>query len=215
MSGVPVTYDYIREQGKQRGLGARLMALAAEGDRSRIYLAPTGKHEAIARDVPATWRPDMPLPDNPRDFKTPNYGLPTFADLFTSRQLVALTTFSDLVDEATERVRRDAAAAGLPDDGRRLSDGGTGATACADAVALYLGLAVDKASDYGSSICTWHSSKELIRNNVRKTGHSNGLGLRGNECILQLCRKPLEWYQVGGQESRLPMSTHTRSRHAW
>ena len=164
MSGVPVPYDYIREHGKQRGLGARLMAIVAEGDRSRIYLAPTEKHEAIARDVPATWRPDMPLPDNPRDFKTPNYGLPTFADLFTSRQLVALTTFSDLVGEATERVRCDAAAAGLPDDRRRLSDSGTGATACADAVALYLGLAVDKASDYGSSICTWHSSKELIRN---------------------------------------------------
>ena len=164
MSGVPVTYDHIRERGKQGSLGTRLMAIVAEGDRSRVYLPPTQQHTTVARESSATWKPAMPLPDNPRDFKTPNYGLPTFADLFTSRQLVTLTTFSDLVVEAQERVRRDAAAAGLPDDARPLRDGGAGATAYAEAVSLYLGLAVDKLSDYGSSICTWHSSKELIRN---------------------------------------------------
>ena len=155
MSGVPMTYDHIRAQGKQVGLGARLMAIVAEGDRSRIYLAPTAQHEAITRAVPATWKPDMPLPDNPRDFKTPNYGLPTFADLFTPRQLVALTTFSDLVAEATERVRHDTAAAGLPDDGRPLRDGGTGARAYADAVAVYLGLAVSKETVFLVSQSRW------------------------------------------------------------
>ena len=164
MSGVPVTYNHVRAEGKEERIGARLMAIVAEGDRSRIYLSPTSQHEAIAGGVSATWRPDMPLPDNPRDFKTPNYGLPTFADLFTSRQLIALTTLSDVVGEATERVRRDAMAAGLPDADRPLHDGGTGTTAYAQAVALYLAFAIDKTSDYGSTICTWHSSKELIRN---------------------------------------------------
>ena len=147
MSGVPVTYDHIRAHGQQGGLGARLMAIVAQGDRGRIYLAPTPRHEASARDLVATWQPDMPLPNNPRDFKTPNYGLPTFADLFTSRQLLALTTFSDLVGEATERVRRDAVAAGFPDDNRPLRDGGTGATAYAEAVAVYLACAVDYAHE--------------------------------------------------------------------
>ena len=84
---------------------------------------------------------------NPRDFKTPNYGLTTFGDLFTPRQLVALTTFSDLVQEARERVKRDALAAGLPDDGKPLADGGTGATAYAEAVAVYLALGVDRLAD--------------------------------------------------------------------
>ena len=163
MSGVPVTYAHIRTQGKQEGLDARLMAIVAEGDRSRIYLAPTPQHETIARAVPATWKPDMPLPDNPRDFKTPNYGLPTFADLFTPRQLVALTTFSDLVAEATERVRRDAAAAGLPDDGRPLRDGGTGATAYADAVAVYLAFALSKVANVNSSIASWMSDRGAFR----------------------------------------------------
>ena len=93
-------------------MSARLMAIVAEGDRGRVYLGPTAEQETIARAAPATWKPDMTLPDNPRDFKTPNYGLTTFADLFTPRQLVALTTFSDLVQQARERVQRDAVAAG-------------------------------------------------------------------------------------------------------
>ena len=163
MSGVPMTYDHIRAQGKQGGLGARLMAIVAEGDRSRIYLAPTAQHEAITRAVPATWKPDMPLPDNPRDFKTPNYGLPTFADLFTPRQLVALTTFSDLVGEARERVRCDAVAAGLPAGNQPLREGGTGATAYAEAVAVYLALAASKMTNIGSSIASWMSDRGAFR----------------------------------------------------
>ena len=70
MSGVPVTYDHVRPEGKAGRMGARLMAIIAEGDRGRIYVAPTPQHEAIAGGVSMTWRPDMPLPDNPRDFKT-------------------------------------------------------------------------------------------------------------------------------------------------
>ncbi len=66
----------------------------------------------------------------------------TFGDLFTPRQLVALTTFSDLVQEARERVQHDALAAGLPDDAKPLRDGGAGATAYAEAVGVYLALAV-------------------------------------------------------------------------
>jgi putative DNA methylase len=104
------------------------------------------------------------LPVNPRDFKTPNYGLMTFADLFTPRQLVALTTFSDLVGEAMARVQRDAIAAGLPDDGKPLRDGGTGATAYAEAVGVYLSLGVDRLADRSSTICGWDSGFTKIRN---------------------------------------------------
>ena len=70
-----------------------------------------------------------------------------WSDLFTPRQLVALTTFSDLVQEARERVKREALATGLPDDGKTLAAGGTGATAYADAVGVYLALGVDKVAD--------------------------------------------------------------------
>ncbi|MBP8261443.1 MAG: DUF1156 domain-containing protein, partial [Verrucomicrobia bacterium] len=155
MSGVPVTYDHIRSEGQAGRMGARLMAIVAEGDRGRVYLAPTPEHEAVALKAKPEWKPDVELPVNPRDFKTPNYGLMTFADLFTPRQLVALTTFSDLVGEARECIRRDAIAAGLPDDGKPLRDGGSGATAYSDAVTIYLAFALNKVADRGSSLGRW------------------------------------------------------------
>ena len=147
---------------------ARLMAIVAEGDRGRIYLAPTAEHEAAAREAMPGWTPDMPLPDNPRDFKTPNYGFTSFGDLFTlPRQLTALTTFSDLVGEAMARIRADACAAGfgpssaegLPDDDTPLCNGGLGARAYAEAVGVYLSFAIDKGANYWSMLCAWHQTR--------------------------------------------------------
>jgi putative DNA methylase len=77
---------------------------------------------------------------------------------------VALTTFSDLVGEAMARVKRDALAAGLPDDNKPLRDGGTGATAYAEAVGVYLAMAVDKVADRNSTVCAWASLREHARN---------------------------------------------------
>ena len=164
MSDAPIPYDYIRREGQAGRMGARLMAVVAEGDRSRVYLAPMPHHEIVAGDARVAEKPDTPLPNNPRDFKTPNYGLRTFGDLFTSRQLVALTTFSDLVGEAMERVRHDAVAAGLPNDNQPLRDGGTGACAYAEAVALYLGIALSRLSDIGNALCRWEVTKTQVRN---------------------------------------------------
>ncbi|MFZ1708731.1 MAG: hypothetical protein WAW20_09055, partial [Anaerolineae bacterium] len=163
MSGTPMTYDYIREEGQAGRMGARLMAIVAEGERGRVYLSPTPEMEAIVGQARPDWKPDAPLHGKCR-VNVSNYGFDTFGDIFTPRQLVALTTFSDLVGEARARVKRDALTIGLPDDGKPLATGGIGATAYADAVAVYLAFSVDKAADYWSTICTWHSSKELIRN---------------------------------------------------
>jgi putative DNA methylase len=163
MSETPLPYDYIRDEGQAGRMGARLMAIVAEGTRGRVYLAPTAEHEAAARKAKPEWKPEVALPVNPRDFKTPNYGLMTFADLFTPRQLVALTTFSDLVQEARERVKRDALQAGLPDDLKPLRDGGTAATAYAEAVGVYLGILVDKMAFLGSSISYWEPAAQCPR----------------------------------------------------
>ena len=109
------------------------------------------------------WKPELKMPRDRRWFSPPLYGFPTYGDLFTSRQLVALTTFSDLVGEATERVRHDAAAAGLPDDGRPLRDGGAGAAAYAEAVALYLAFAQSKACNRNTGLCLWeHRMGRLV-----------------------------------------------------
>ncbi|ENO82825.1 hypothetical protein B447_02371 [Thauera sp. 27] len=164
LSDTPIEPKHIKAEGVAGRLGQRLMAVVAEGVRSRVYLSPTELHEATARQAQPEWKPETPLPDDPRNFWTLNYGLSKFGDLFTPRQLVALTTFSDLVQEAIEKCRQDALTAGLADDGTGLDAGGSGATAYAQGVGLYLGFAIDKATDYWSSICTWHSSRELIRN---------------------------------------------------
>jgi putative DNA methylase len=163
MSGTPMAGDYIKAEGRSGRMGARLMAMVAEGDRGRVYLAPTPEMEGIALTAQPEWKPETPLPDDPRNFWTVQYGLTSFGDLFTPRQLVALTTFSDLVQDARERVKRDALDASLPDDPKPLRDGGTGATACAEAVAVYLAFAVDRVVDRHTSIATWDSSPSKLQ----------------------------------------------------
>jgi putative DNA methylase len=164
MSDVAVTYDYIRSEGQAGRMGARLMTIVAEGDRGRVYLAPKPEHETAALRAKPEWKPDVALPDNPRDFKTPNYGLMTFADLFTSRQLVALTTFSDLVQEARERVQRDALSASHPEGAKPLRSGGSGAAAYSEAVAVYLAFAVDRCCDFSNSCTRWVPGNQKVMN---------------------------------------------------
>ena len=160
MSGAPLAPDYIKSEGRAGRMGERLMAIVAEGDRERVYLSPAAEQVEVARQARPTWRPELAQPENPRWFSPPDYGLPTFGDLFTPRQLVALTTFSDLVGEAKEQVHRDAVATGLPDDDTALRDGGTGARAYAEAVAVYLGLAVSRTTNTINALAVWSRSRD-------------------------------------------------------
>ena len=161
MSGVPVTYDYIRSEGQAGRIGVRLMAIVAKCGRGRVYLAPTEEHETTAKQIRPQWRPDTIIPASTRDFKTPLYGLTALGDLFTSRQLVTLSTFSDLVREARERVRHDFIIAGRTDE-ERPSD--TASSAYADAVALYLGIALSRLTDICNSLCRWDTTRTRVRN---------------------------------------------------
>lgn len=162
LTGSSITPDHVRTEGMAQRLGARLIAVVAEGQRNRVYLSATDEHEAVA----ASAKPgdvsgiDVDMPDNPRWFSPPGYGMRTFASLFTPRQLVALTTFSDLVGETRQKALSDARATDLPADTRPLYEGGTGAEAYADAVATYLGLAVSKLSAAQSAIGVWKPSME-------------------------------------------------------
>ena len=162
MSHIPIDYNYIREQGKNKVLNCRLLALVLDSPTGRIYLSPQSQMEKIAKRIEPSQKPFSQLPNNPRDFKTPNYGLTTYGDLFTPRQLVALNTFSDLVQEARTKAIADAKAAGMPDDGRGIASGGTGATAYGDAIATYLAFAVDKLANYCSTINTYANSGGFI-----------------------------------------------------
>ena len=164
MSGSPMPFDYLRAEAKAGRMGSRLMAVVAKGTRCRVYLAPTAAQDLVASQARPDWMPDTDLPTRALGFRVQEYGMLKWRDLFTPRQLVALTTFSDLVTEAMKHILGDAAAAGLPADGRPLRAGGTGATAYAEAVAVYLAFALSKLADRGSTICTWFTERDSTRN---------------------------------------------------
>ena len=163
MSGIPMPFEILRSEAKAGRMGARLMAVVAEGDRGRVYLAPTETQEEIGLSAMPEDPPETDLPKRALGFRVQEYGMTKWGDLFTPRQLVALTTFSDLVAEAMERVKRDAAAADLPNDERPLRDRGTGTTAYAEAVGVYLGFALSKQADLGNSLCRWEPVAQCPR----------------------------------------------------
>ncbi len=155
--------EYIRDEGMADRMGTKLMAVVAEGKIGRVYLPPTPEQEMIAKQAEPQWRPEQDMPKNPRWFSPPIYGMATFDDIFTSRQLVALTTFSDLVQDVHQHVLTDAKAAGISEDAQLLHAGGCGAVAYADAVVTYLGMGVSRLSDICNALCGWENTKTQVR----------------------------------------------------
>jgi len=164
MSGFPIESEHIYHEANAGRSGARLMAIVAEGIRGRIYLSPTLEHEEAALKAMPQWKPDLAMPENPRWFSPPLYGMETFGDLFTPRQLLALGTFADLINDVRTRIKNDALAIGQSDDNTPLREYGTGARAYSEAIGMYLAFVLDKCADYWSTICTWHISGEKMRN---------------------------------------------------
>ena len=154
LSGAPISGDYIKVEGQAGRMGTQLMAIVAEGDRGRVYLSPKLEMEIIAHEAKPEWKPESELIGKCRD-QLPLYGMNTFADIFTSRQLVALTTFSDLIQDAMERIKRDATTAGLSNDDLSLRDSGSGTTAYAEAIGVYLAFALDRTSNTLCTIALW------------------------------------------------------------
>ena len=159
VSGTPIASDYIKAEGKAGRMGARLVAIVADGDRSRVYIAPTTEHEAAPGGVRPEWTPDVVISGSTQYIGVRPYGMEQFSHLHSDRQLVMLTTFSDLVQEARERVRQHALSAGLDDDERGIDAGGIGETAYADAVATYLGETVSKMTSYHCTLGVWRAAE--------------------------------------------------------
>ena len=162
ISGTPISGDHIKKEGQAGRIGARLIAIVAEGARSRVYLAPNTEHEAIAKQAQPGWKPDVEFFQQALGFRVGNYGMTKWSDVFTNRQLVALTTFSDLVKEAREQVKRDALTAGFIGEDKPLNVGGIGVTSYADAVGVYLAFALSRGADKWASLAIWNVVGEKI-----------------------------------------------------
>ena len=155
MSGAPITGDHIKAEGSAGRMGARLMAIVAESGCGRVYLAPTPGHETIVAQATPLWKPSGAMVEDARAFTPYLYGLREWASLFTSRQLVALTTFSDLLQETCELVKRDMSVVAIARGGsHHQTEGST--IQYEDAVSLYVAFAIDKYSTYGNSLVPWY-----------------------------------------------------------
>jgi len=163
MSGVPIAQDYIRREFIAKRDGQRLIAVVAEGAHQRVYLSPTEEMEKVANQAKPPWKPEVEMNQESKDLLSGRgYGFTYWHELFTTRQLVALTTFSDLVREARELVKSHSIAVGMHDDARSLDSGGSGATAYADSIALYLAFCFDKVSLTNTTQATWQKNPDRI-----------------------------------------------------
>lgn len=158
-----IPFSYIRNEAKTRGFGARLLAIVAESDRSRVYLSPTKEHEEVAHSVRAPRLNDTQISHWPGRTNVVEYGITRFAQLFSPRQLTLLSALSDLVEEVVKRARQDAASGGMGDDDVALDSGGTGAQAYSEALATYLALAIDKVADYNSTLVVWSPTRDQAK----------------------------------------------------
>lgn len=154
LSGSPIESNYIKSEGVKGRIGKRLLVVVVNGPKGRLYIQPNKEMEKIAESAQPTWHPKGKVPKKLTGGTCFGYGLSEWSKLFTQRQLLALDTFSDLVNEAREQVIADAKKAGMIDDGKGLDDGGYGATAYGDAISVYLAFAVDYAANYWSTIAT-------------------------------------------------------------
>ena len=162
ISRAAMPFTYIRNEGKAGNISKKLMAVVAEGKGERVYLSPIQKMEDIAKSAIPKNAPESNLPEKALGFRVQEYGMLRHRDLFTPRQLLALTTFSDLVQEARTKVIDDARKSGWDDDEKGLCEGGTGATAYGDAVAVYLAFCVDRCTDFNNSFTGWRPGNEKI-----------------------------------------------------
>ena len=148
--------DHVRAEGRAGRLGQQLMAIVAEGNRDRVYLAPSDEQIAVADKATPHGAPETDLPEKALGFRVQLYGMTQHHHLFTVRQLAALTTFSDLVGLVREKIKQDAIIAGFPDDGVPLHAGGKNAHAYSETIATYLGCALSRLASYNNSICRWN-----------------------------------------------------------
>jgi len=163
LSDTPIDQHYIRTEFNAKRTGTRLMAAVVQGPSGRLYISPTAEMESISQSEKPTWRPDAEMNQDSKDLLSGRgYGFKYWHELFTARQLVALTTFSDLVGAARTRVLDHASKAGLSDDPRSLANGGTGALAYADALAVYLSFCLDKASLTNTTQATWQTDPDRL-----------------------------------------------------
>ncbi|MGE0306055.1 MAG: DUF1156 domain-containing protein [Acidimicrobiia bacterium] len=161
-TGAPIPISYIRNEAKADRMGSAMLAIVAEGDRARLFLDPIDATDLEAGLPDPSWVPTGAMSANTRHMSPPGFGLDQWSKLFTKRQLVALSTLMELLDEVKARVEADAIE--ISTDSTNLRDGGAGGRAYAEAVVTYLALALSKGLDFNCTLAGWDATNVKIRN---------------------------------------------------
>lgn len=161
--GSLTTDEYVKQMGQKHQLGAQMIAISVEVKEGKLFLPPNGTQENAANCPVPDDAPRGEIPNNPHWFSPPAFGMTSYSDLFSPRQLTMLTTFCELLTEVQNRVAADALAAGMSPSGGSLAEGGTGALAYGQAVSVYLAFVIDKMADANSTICSWRTTGGGLR----------------------------------------------------
>src|ERR1017187_7402383 len=162
LSGSPISADYIRAEGKAGRIGFKLMAIVADGTPGRLYLSPSVQDENTAHSAIPDWQPDIEFFVDALGFRIGKYGLTRWSDLFTPRQLLVLSSLCKQIGRARNHAEQDALASGWSSDQTRLEAGGSGASAYADAIAVYLATGVSHFARYSCVRCGWNKTNENV-----------------------------------------------------
>ena len=148
---------YIKAESMAGRMRAQLMAIVAEGNQDRVYLAPSEEQKKAAEAPMPKWKPEISMNrDTTNLVSGRGYGFFIWADLFTERQLVALTTFSDLLTAVQKKVEDDGIFAGRKDGDVSLGNDRKNAHAYSGVVVTYLACALSRLASYNNSICRWN-----------------------------------------------------------
>ena len=164
LSDTPISADYIKSESMAKRIGVRLVAIVANSEVGRVYLPATPSQEAASVALTPSWQPTQPMNRKTRDLVSGRgYGFFTWSDIFTRRQLVLLTTLSDLLTEVKDLIASDARVVLGDRPDAPLAEGGCGARAYGESISVYLALAVDKVADYNSTIAIWSPTRSQVK----------------------------------------------------
>lgn len=160
-----ISFEHIRRESRAGRLGVRLLATVVETPTGRSFASPTPEEERAGQlqlDSDA-WVPTGDIVDNPGHTNVYRYGMTTWADLYTPRQLAALNVLCDAITSIREEIIRDATSAELGDSTDRPDAGGSGPVAYADAIVTYLALALSRFTDFSNALCSWDAGNTNLR----------------------------------------------------
>ncbi len=153
LTDTPITFEYIREQGKQNKLGFVMLAVVAEVSRGRTYLNVTEDQVTAAQVVDPYDYPDTDLPDQALGFRVQNYGIRKHYQMFTKRQLTTMVELSKLVKESKQEIHQDCISAGLSFDE---------ADVYANTIVTFLALSIDRCASFNNSLCNWNPGNQKV-----------------------------------------------------